>query len=145
MLEALAAACAAGARRGPACAVIGISPRTIDRWQRRPGGGDQRCGPRRRPANALTGTEEAQLLAIMTSPQYGLLSPKQLVPRLADDGIYLASESTMYRLQRRWQLASRPVRGGAYVCHARNARPLCNGAESGLDLGYYLSPEERQA
>ena len=37
----------------------------------------------------------------MTSARYGQLSPKQLVPRLADDGTYLASESTMYRLQKR--------------------------------------------
>lgn len=124
ILEALAAACVAGARRGPACAVIGISPRTIDRWQRRPGGGDQRCGPRRRPANALTRTEEAQLLAIMTSPKYGLLSPKQLVPRLADDGIYLASESTMYRLQRRWQLR-RGRCGAARTYVTRGTRVHC--------------------
>jgi transposase InsO family protein len=32
------------------------------------------------------------------------VSPKQLVPQLADQGLYLASESTMYRLQRRYQL-----------------------------------------
>jgi transposase InsO family protein len=37
----------------------------------------------------------------MTSPRYRGLSPKQLVPQLADEGLYLASESTMYRLQRR--------------------------------------------
>jgi transposase InsO family protein len=38
----------------------------------------------------------------MTSAAYGHLSPKQLVPRLADEGRYLASESTMYRLRRRF-------------------------------------------
>jgi transposase InsO family protein len=37
----------------------------------------------------------------MTSPRYAALSPKQLVPVLADEGLYLASESTMYRLRRR--------------------------------------------
>jgi transposase InsO family protein len=36
----------------------------------------------------------------MTDPKHAMLSPKQLVPKLADEGIYLASESTMYRLQR---------------------------------------------
>lgn len=41
------------------------------------------------------------MLALMTSAAYGHLSPKQLVPRLADEGRYLASESTMYRLKRR--------------------------------------------
>jgi transposase InsO family protein len=41
------------------------------------------------------------LLSVMTSARYGHLPPKQLVPRLADEGTYLASESTMYRLQKR--------------------------------------------
>lgn len=34
------------------------------------------------------------------------MSPKQLVPQLADQGLYLASESTMYRIQRRHGLRS---------------------------------------
>jgi len=38
---------------------------------------------------------------VLTSSRYAGLSPKQLVPQLADEGLYLASESTMYRLQRR--------------------------------------------
>jgi putative transposase len=40
----------------------------------------------------------------MKSSQFAHLSPKQLVPRLADQGLYLASESTFYRLQRRYGL-----------------------------------------
>jgi transposase InsO family protein len=36
----------------------------------------------------------------MTSPRYAQVPPKQLVPQLADEGLYLASESTMYRLAR---------------------------------------------
>ena len=53
--------------------------------------------PRHRPGNALSAREEAQVLALMTSAEYRHLWPKQLVPPLADDGRYLASESTMYR------------------------------------------------
>lgn len=101
ILAALAEAQAAGARLRAACGVIGVSPRTIERWRGRPGADDRRCGPQRRPRNALTSAEEAQLLAVMTSARYGSLSPKQLVPRLADEGVYLASESTIYRLRRR--------------------------------------------
>ena len=75
-----------------------------------PDGDDRRCGPRQRARNALTMREETQVLALMTSAEYGHLSPKQLVPRLADEGRYLASESTMYRLKRRVGLgAHRPV------------------------------------
>ena len=104
MLAALADAQRTGVRLRPACAVLGISSRTIERWRHRPNEPDQRRGPRHRPGNALTRAEEAQVLAVMTSPRYGHLSPKQLVPRLADDGVYLASESTIYRLQRRLKL-----------------------------------------
>ena len=46
---------------------------------------------------------------MLTSERFGGLSPKQVVPQLADEGVYLASESTMYRLQRRLGLRrSRP-------------------------------------
>jgi len=38
---------------------------------------------------------------VLTSSRYAGLSPKQLVPQFADEGLYLASESTLYRLQRR--------------------------------------------
>jgi putative transposase len=40
----------------------------------------------------------------MVSSRFAHLSPKQLVPQLADEGLYLASESTFYRLQRRYGL-----------------------------------------
>jgi putative transposase len=43
-------------------------------------------------------------LGVLVSPHYAHLSPKQLVPQLADEGLYLASESTLYRLQRRYRL-----------------------------------------
>jgi putative transposase len=45
--------------------------------------------------------EELQIVSVLRSAHYAHLSPKQLVPRLADQGVYLASESTIYRLQRR--------------------------------------------
>jgi len=75
--------------------------RTVQRWRRCPDGDDRRKGPIERPGNALTADETAQVLAVMRSARYAGLSPKQLVPALADEGLYLASESTMYRLRRR--------------------------------------------
>jgi Transposase and inactivated derivatives len=45
-----------------------------------------------------------QILRVLTSSRYIHLSPKQLVPQLADEGLYIASESTLYRLQRRYGL-----------------------------------------
>lgn len=107
ILAALSEAQATGARLHAACGVIGISARTIERWKGQPGADDRRRGPRRRPRNALTAAEEAHLLTILTSTRYGNMSPKQLVPRLADEGMYIASESTMYRLQKRVGLDAR--------------------------------------
>jgi putative transposase len=43
---------------------------------------------------------------VLKSSRYAHLAPKQLVPQLADEGVYLASESTIYRLQRRLGLRS---------------------------------------
>jgi len=109
ILAALTAAQTAGARLDAACDVIGISARTVERWRARPDGDDGRCGPRRRPTNALSPGEEEQVVSVLTSARYGGLSPKQVVPQLADEGLYLASESTMYRLQHRLGLrATRP-------------------------------------
>jgi len=65
---------------------------------------DRRAGPHHRPSNALTPAEESRSLALVTSERYAGLSPKQLVPQLAAEGLYLASESTIYRLQRRFGL-----------------------------------------
>jgi len=107
ILAALNEAQIAGARVGAVCQVIGVSARTIQRWKRHPDGDDGRCGPRHRPGNALSPREETEVLALITSAEYSHLSPKQLVPRLADDGRYLASESTMYRLKRRLGFSAR--------------------------------------
>ena len=107
ILAGISEAQAAGARLAPACRVLGISARTIERWRAEPEIDDRRCGPHRRPSNALSTAEEAQVVTVLTSSRYAGLSPKQLVPQLADEGLYLASESTMYRVQRRHGLRTK--------------------------------------
>jgi putative transposase len=107
ILAAIDEARSAGARLAPACQVVGLSARTIERWRANPNADDGRCGPHRRPHNALSPAEEAQVASVLTSSRYSGVSPKQLVPQLADEGLYLASESTMYRLQRRLGLRAR--------------------------------------
>lgn len=101
MLELISEAQGAGVRLAAACHILGLSARTIERWRAEPEIADRRCGPQRRPSNALTPAEEAQVATVLISSRYAGLSPKQLVPQLADEGLYLASESTMYRVQRR--------------------------------------------
>lgn len=56
ILAGISEAQAAGARLAPACCVLGISARTIEHWRAEPDVGDRRCGPHRRPSNALSPT-----------------------------------------------------------------------------------------
>ncbi len=46
------------------------------------------------------------MLEIVTSPKYCDLSPNQIVPQLADEGVYVASEASMYRILREAALQS---------------------------------------
>lgn len=50
------------------------------------------------PANKLAEDERQQILIVCNEGEFADLPPSQIVPRLADDGIYLASESTFYRV-----------------------------------------------
>jgi putative transposase len=52
------------------------------------------------PANKLTGTEASQVLAVLRSPRFADSSPAQVYFTLLDEGIYLASESSFYRILR---------------------------------------------
>jgi transposase InsO family protein len=104
----------AGARVHKAAALMGLSGRTLIRWRRQDGGEDQRKGPSAAPANKLTEQERQQVLQVSTSVPFRDLSPKQIVPTLADQGIYLASESTFYRVLKEHQMmthrqASKPA------------------------------------
>jgi transposase InsO family protein len=72
----------------------------MQRWRRADVGDDGRAGPRTVPANAFTPAERANLLQVVNSPEYRDLPPKQVVPRLADEGRYIGSESTIYRVLR---------------------------------------------
>ena len=56
--------------------------------------------PRPAPPNKLTEAEQQQILTVLRSPEYCDLAPAQIWARLLDDGTYLCSISTMYRLLR---------------------------------------------
>ena len=93
-------AVSAGARQAKACRELGLNHRTYQRWKDQGIGEDRRAGGPT-PANKLTTAEAEQVLKVINQPEYRDISPKQLVPILADKGIYLASESTIYRILRR--------------------------------------------
>lgn len=106
----------AGARTERACAVLGITVRTLQRWQRLGAGDDLRTGPKSRPLHALSAEERDAIVAIATSPMYRNLSVRQVVPLLADRNIYVASESSFYRVLHERDL----------MAHRSSARPATN-------------------
>lgn len=60
------------------------------------------------PGNKLSEEEEAAILCLCNLDEYASLPPSQIVPRLADAGMYLASEATFYRiLKKHGQLGRR--------------------------------------
>lgn len=100
LLSLLEEAQVAGARLKPACAVVGLDARTIQRWRASGGGDDERHGPKTTPANKLSAAERRKVLATANCSKFRNLSPKQIVPKLADRGEYVASEATFYRVLR---------------------------------------------
>lgn len=95
-------ALASGARKYPAAEALGLSLRTLQRWlagselsaDGRPG------AVRPTPTHALSQDERQAVLDVCNSPEFASLPPSQIVPRLADQGRYLASESSFYRILR---------------------------------------------
>ena len=87
-----------GARGERACETIGLRARTLARWRAEGGGKDKRAEGGVSPAHKLTAAERARIVAYATCTDYRDLSPQQIVPLLADKGIYVASESSFYRV-----------------------------------------------
>jgi putative transposase len=106
-----------GARRKRVCEVMGISVRTMERWEKEPEKPDQRRGPKTVPKNKLTENECREVLRIATCPEFRDSPPVQIVPRLADRGEYVASESTFYRLLRAAKLLAHRGRAKAPARH----------------------------
>ena len=126
----------AGARQQQACLLAGLSELTLQRWQKNIGQVDRRTLRITPPAHKLSPGERAKLLEITSSAKFGHLPPSQIVPMLADEGCYIASESTFYRV----------LRDAGQLKHRRQERPakprrklraLC--AQSALQLGHHLS------
>lgn len=92
-----------GARQSRCAETIGLSLRTLKRWRvdqannrtdRRP------TAKRKKPANALSKEERAQIREECNRPEHASLPPAQIVVKLADQGHYIASESSIYRVLR---------------------------------------------
>jgi putative transposase len=103
LMNEIAQARADGARLRPACALAGIDVRTLQRWK---AGSGPTQGDRRPdtdhpvPSHALSEAERAQIIAVANEPRFADTPPARIVPGLADEGIYIASESSFYRVLR---------------------------------------------
>jgi putative transposase len=89
----------AGVDTRRACKLVG-RPRSTHYWRRGPKSAPTQRAPRPRPANALDDEERARILARLRDPAFVDKAPAQVWARLLDDGIYLCSVSTMYRILR---------------------------------------------
>ena len=92
-----------GARLAPACALAGIDARTLQRWKAGEGltQGDRRPDADHPvPSHALSEAERAQIVAVANEPRFADTPPARIVPALADEGIYIASESSFHRVLR---------------------------------------------
>ena len=93
-------AISAGARQHKACEVVGLSVRTLQRWQvdgcvfpdKRP------IAIRQAPVNKLNDDERRLIITTCNTEEFSTLPPSQIVPILADRNEYIASESSFYRV-----------------------------------------------
>ena len=82
-----------------ACALLG-RPWASHYRAHRPARAPAQRQPRASPSNALTSAEQDAVIAALTSPRFCDKSVAQTWATLLDEGIYLASMSTMHRLLR---------------------------------------------
>ncbi|MCO4784273.1 MAG: DDE-type integrase/transposase/recombinase [Candidatus Cloacimonetes bacterium] len=80
-----------------------FSSRTYQRWKKNPFNEDLRKGPKHSPSK-LTEHEISEIVTILSSKDFVDLPACQIVPRLADKGIYHASESSIYRIIKKYGL-----------------------------------------
>ena len=98
----------AGAPLAGACELLGITDRTYYRWKSKQKSGSIEDG---RPSSVhpdpdwkLSPEERQRVLDTVNSPEYADMTPHEIVIALADKGIYIASESTFYRILREEKL-----------------------------------------
>jgi len=104
ILELVKSGVAQGCSQSKSCDAVGIDERSYQRYQKSPF--DLRRGPLAKPANKLSQFEVEKIKSIAASIEFCDLSPHQIVPRLADRGEFVASESSFYRVLRASSLLS---------------------------------------
>ncbi len=93
---------AAGARAREVAALLGVGLTTLQRWRRQfagdGDGSDRRRGSPRHVAHRLSEEERQRILLTCNQTEFAALPPGQIVPVLADRGLYIGSERSFYRV-----------------------------------------------
>ena len=110
-----------------------MSVRTFQRWVRdgeRVRADGRPVALRPAPRHKLSEAERQQILEVANSAEFASLPPSQIVPALADRGVYLASESSFYRVLR--NASQQHHRGRARQPGARTVTSHCATAPNQL-------------
>jgi len=89
-----------GARYSKACEVVGISHRTLQRWKQC-GLKDRRKGSQKTVVRKVPQETRDEIINVCNEPRFRDLTPYEIVPQLLEEGRYLASERTIYRILRK--------------------------------------------
>jgi transposase InsO family protein len=100
--------------------VVGINIRTLQRWKKN-GTSDRRKGSKKHVVRKLDEETEEKILKICINSTYRDMTPHEIVPRLLDQGEYIASVSTFYRILRKNKLNG--YRGNTRIRKKRNKPP----------------------
>lgn len=111
-IELVREAVSSGARKRPACELLGVSVRTLQRWETECRE-DFRKDVQKHIPRKLTPEERQKVIEIACSDRFKDLTPYEIVAILAEEGTYIASERTFYRI----------LKSEGLLSHRGNQRP----------------------
>ena len=141
IIELINEAVTCGAPLEKSATTMGLSVRTVIRWQQSDVGDDRRKAPGGSPANKLSEQERMQIVQVANSAAYRDMSPKQIVPKLADQCIYIGSESSFYRVLKEQKMINHRQRAKPATQHQPNEHVATGPCQVwSWDITYLRSP-----
>lgn len=120
-IELIDEARASGARLAPSCVELDLTERTYRRWiKQRYDRRVDRVNPEVAQERRLTDSEKKFMIDTCNESRFASMPPSQIVPSLADEGVYLASESSFYRVLKEY---SQNGRRGRMQSREKRAKP----------------------